>query len=156
VVVAPWSEEPRPRPSRELLARVRAWLAARAPAAVADGVRVVGPAYRPVSVLAEVALTGAVPAAEVEEELRRGLDAFLHPLTGGPSGSGWAFGQDVHLSQVARLVEAVRGVDHAAALQLTVAGAVSGDRVPIPPDHLPSSGRHLVKLTLGEGSCRSR
>ena len=87
-------------------------------------------------------------AAEVEEAIRTGLGDFLHPLRGGPMGTGWDFGDDVWLSQVAQLVEATAGVDFAEQLQLTSGGAVFGESVPVPPSALPSSGRHLLRLRV--------
>jgi hypothetical protein len=147
VLVAPASDEPQPRPSPELLRRVRAHLAAHAPTAVAANVRVLGAEYQPVSVVAGVLVSDPGAAAAVEERLRTAIDAFLHPLTGGPAG-GWTFGDVVYLSHVARVVETVEGVDCAEELQLTSEGAVFGDRVPISSDRLPSAGRHLLKLRM--------
>jgi hypothetical protein len=147
VLVAPASAEPQPRPSPELLRRVRAYLAARAPAAVAADVRVLGAEYQPVSVVAGVLVSDPEAAAAVEERLRTSIDAFLHPLTGGPPG-GWTFGDVVYLSHVARVVETVEGVDCAEEIQLTSEGAVFGDRVPISADRLPAAGRHLLKLRV--------
>jgi hypothetical protein len=112
MVVAPWSTDPQPTPSVELMREVRDYLAQRAPAAVANQVRVVVPGYVPVSVHAEVALKDPSRAAEVEEDLRDRLDKFLHPLTGGPRGEGWAFGEPVHLSHVANVIETTQWVDY--------------------------------------------
>ena len=149
VVVAPWTKDPEPRPSTELMARVRERLASRAPAAVANLIRVVAPTYQPIAVVAEVVVGDASRAAEVEEDIRIGLGDFLHPLRGGPTGTGWDFGERVWLSQVAQLVEATAGVDFAEQLQLTSGGAVFGESVPVPPNALPSSGRHLLRLRVG-------
>lgn len=145
VLVAPASADRQPRPSPELLRRVRAHLAARAPAAVAGDVRVLGARYQPVSVVASVVVSDPSAAAAVEERLRNAIDAYLHPLTGGPAG-GWTFGDTVHLSHVAGVIEAVGGVDRAEEIQLTAASAVFGDHVPLPADRLPAAGRHVLKL----------
>jgi hypothetical protein len=148
MVIAPWSDDAQPKPSVELMREVRDYLAQRAPAAVAKQVRVVVPSYVPVSVHAEVALADASRAAEVEEDLRDRLDNFLHPLKGGPRGDGWRFGEPVHLSQVASVIETTRWVDYAVQVQLTAGGAVFGDTVPIDRMRLPASGRHVLKLEL--------
>ena len=148
MVIAPWSAAPQPQPSVELMRRVRDHLAARCPAAIAGQIRVSGAAYLPVSVHAQVALAAGSGAAGVEEQLKKALDGFLHPLTGGPDSTGWAFGEAVHLSQVAKVMEGVAGVDLAVQVQLTSEGRVFGDQVPVPPDRLPSPGRHLLKLVL--------
>ncbi len=145
VVVAPWDRGARPQPSPELLRTVRAHLAERAPAAVAPFIRVVGPAYQVVSVTAHVVIADVGSAAEVEERLRRALDDFLHPVLGGAD-TGWQFGDTLHLSRVAQVVEGVVGVDRATALQLSSDSVVFGDRVPIPPDRLPAPGPHVLDL----------
>ncbi len=149
VAIAPWSDAARPEPSPELLRVVHGALTARAPAAIARSIRVVGPTYQPISVVSEVVVSEAGSAAKVEELLRSRLDGFLHPLTGGPQGRGWELGGAIHLSSVARIVERTPGVDHATELQLTVEGAVYGDRIPLEPGRLPAAGRHVIKLRPG-------
>jgi len=148
MVVAPSSDDPQPMPSVELMREVRDHLVKRAPAALARQVRVVAPNYVPIAVHAQVALGDASLAAEVEEDLRRRLDAFLHPLKGGPRGTGWAFGEPVHLSHIATVIRDTHGVDFAIQVQLTYGDAVYGDTIPIDPQFLPSSGRHVLKLVL--------
>lgn len=149
VVVAPWSNDPQPQPSSELLVRVRQHLMLRAPAAVAGQVQVTGPRYQPVSVVAEVAVADPGRSAEIEEGLRSALNGFLHPLLGGRDGAGWGFGEPVRLSHVAAVVESTSGIEFADVLALTTEGVAHGESVPIGPDHLPASGRHLLKLRLG-------
>jgi predicted phage baseplate assembly protein len=148
VVIAPFSRVPQPQPSRDLIELVRGHLADSAPAAVADGIRVVGPAYTPISVLVNATVADPSLAAETEHALRTALEEFLHPVTGGPEGTGWGFGGPVHVFQIARLVESVPGVDHASALQLSTGGAVEGDQVDVPAGNLPASGRHVIRLAL--------
>jgi hypothetical protein len=147
VVVMPWGTDPEPQPSWDLLGRVHRYLVRRAPAAVAGHIRVVGPRYQPVSVVAEVLVGDPGRAAEVEERLRAGLSTFLHPL-GGRDGAGWNFGEPVHLSNIASVVESTPGVEYATKLALTAEGVAFGETVHIEPERLPASGRHLVTLRL--------
>jgi len=149
LAVVPWSDQPRPQPSQQLLREVQDHLSARAPAAVSARVRVVAPAYQPVSVLAEVVVTDPSQAAQIEADLRKALDTFLNPLTGGPAGTGWSFGEPVYLSQIAEVVRATPGVDFARHLELVVDGLVAGDLVAIGPDSLPAAGTHVIKPRLG-------
>jgi hypothetical protein len=102
----------------------------------------------PISVHAQVALADPTRAAEVEEDLRRRLDTFLHPLKGGAFGTGWQFGQPVHLSQVAQIVRETPGVDYALQVQLTSGGIVFGDSVTVDPMRLAAAGQHVLKLEL--------
>jgi hypothetical protein len=148
VVVAPWSGDPQPQPSPELLVRVQEYLQQRAPAAVARQIRVVGPSYQAVSVVTDVVVADPGLAAEVEERLRTALARFLHPLRGGRDGAGWTFGEPVRLSHVAAVIEGTPDVEFAEALGLSADSVAYGESVPIGPDLLPASGRHLVKLRL--------
>jgi hypothetical protein len=101
-----------------------------------------------VTVHAAVATLRAADPAAVDEQLRAALSAYLHPLTGG-TGDGWGFGEPVYISAVARLLEAVPGVDHVAWLRLSLDGAQAGDVArPVAPA-LVSSGDHQLTLSLG-------
>lgn len=153
VVIVPHSADRRPVPDDELVARVRAYLAARAPATVARRIRVVGPKYQPVSVVAEIVPRRPEDARGIEDEVRRRLDEFLHPLRGGRDGRGWQVGQAVPLSQVAELIEGTAGVDFAREVTLQVDGAVHGDEVPGHPDALTAPGDHEIRLTLRGEAC---
>jgi hypothetical protein len=148
LVVAPWSEEAAPRPSADLMRRVRDHLAARAPATVGPRIRIVPPAYLPVSVVTEVTISERGRAAEAIEETKNRLSTFLHPLTGGPRGEGWTFGQAVHLSQIAAVVRGTPGIDRVSRVQLSSEGSIAGDVLHVAPDRLPASGRHLIKAAL--------
>jgi hypothetical protein len=153
VVIVPNSRERRPQPDDELLARVRAYLAARAPATVARRIKVVGPRYQAVSVVAEIVPSRPEDAGAVEIEVRRRLDAFLHPLRGGRDGRGWQVGQAVPLSQVAALIEGTDGVDYAHDVTLQVEGARHGDEVPGQPGTLAAPGDHEIRMTLRQEAC---
>jgi hypothetical protein len=151
LAITPWDASPQPAPTPELLRQVRAHLAARVPAPLARRIRVLAVAYTPVSVVAEVVPRQLGEAAQVETRLLRRLDAFLHPLTGGPEGRGWAFGQGVYLSQIASLIERTPGVDYARRIGLRVRGAIFEDIVAVPDETIVAAGAHELKLLLEEG-----
>ena len=78
-------------PSFGLRRAVEAHLRRRSAASMAGRVFVTGPEYHPVGVQAELMpadLDSGGPVAAAAAAVR----AFLHPLTGGPQGQGWAFG----------------------------------------------------------------
>jgi predicted phage baseplate assembly protein len=78
---------------------------------------VTGPGWRPVSVHATLhAARGA--AAGLAGRAQAALDAFFHPITGGPEGGGWPFGRDVHRTEVAAVLADVPGVDRISDLDL--------------------------------------
>jgi hypothetical protein len=149
VVIVPQSTAAQPQPSQELLRRVEQALARQVPAAIARQVIVAGPTYRAISVVAEVVPTDPSHATEVEEALGAALAAFLHPVSGAPDGAGWEFGEPVELSSVVQVILGVDGVDAAPHVALVSDTDAYGDAVPLAPDELPCSGKHLLKLGLG-------
>jgi hypothetical protein len=146
VRIVPQSNDARPMPSFELRDRVRRFLVARAPSAIGDQIAVVAPLFLPVGVDAAVAPSDASAAGPTLEAVRTALVRFLHPLTGGPLGRGWPFGRDVHLSDVAALLESVPGVDYVQTLALTVDGRHVELFVPVPPERMVVAGD--LRLTL--------
>jgi hypothetical protein len=92
-------------------------------------------------------------AAAVEARVLDALAAFLHPLTGGPDGKGWGFGQAASLSQIARLIEETLGVDVATRVALATRGEILDEWVPVGPDEMIASGTHELKLMLAAEAC---
>jgi hypothetical protein len=150
LLVAPRSLDAQPQPTPEFQLRILNYLQARAPFGAMRQIRIVGPNYSPVGVLAEVVTADVSQAAQLEAVLRSRLNAFLHPLTGGPLGQGWEFGQSVFLSQIATLIEATPGVDYAQGIVLRMNGQIFDDSVPVPRDSLIAAGTHELKLILAQ------
>ena len=149
VIVVPRSSEGRPWPSAELQRRVAESLRARVPASVARRVLVVEPSYVALNVAAEIVPENPNASAMVEARLRENLNRFLHPLTGGPGGKGWGFGEDVYLSNIASVIEATDGVDYARDIRLSVDGGERCQSVEVPRDALLCAGAHELKLAVG-------
>ncbi len=116
VAVVPWLPMDRPEPTRELLARVRADLAAAR--TLGTRVFVVGPDYVRVGVRATLRLVAGADADPVVAAARNAVDRFLHPVTGGPSGRGWPFGRPVRRSEVLQLLDQLPGVERVEGLVL--------------------------------------
>jgi predicted phage baseplate assembly protein len=90
----------RPEPTKDLLREVQRYLDRRREATAR--LRVTGPRYLPVKVTVDAWLwqraldLGLVAsAAAFYTDIENRLKAFLHPVTGGPEGKGWAVGQNV-------------------------------------------------------------
>ena len=147
-MLVPHSQAATPQPSAELGAEVMAWLVQRMPAGLAGGLRLVAPSYVPVGVRADILPLRADEAGRVEARVRNRLSAFLHPLTGGPEGRGWAFGAGVYLSDLAALIEQTPGVDAVQLLQLMVGQAVLGDSVPVQPHELIAAGDSQLRIIV--------
>jgi hypothetical protein len=150
VIVQPHSQDPRPQPSFGLRRQVESYLLARIPAAMGGQISVVGPDYLPIGVEAHVVPADPQQAGPVHDAVAEALAGFLHPATGGPEATGWPFGRDVHLSDVAAVVEAVPGVDYVRTLNLLLDNTPQGEVVAVPPDRMVVAGPIRVMLWGGE------
>jgi predicted phage baseplate assembly protein len=118
VIIVP--DEPgsaRPTPSLVLLSQVQEFLKERCPP-TAD-LWVAGPEWIAVTVTATVVVSSVEDADTVGDQARTALQRYLHPLTGGPDGQGWAFGHRPHGSDLSALLEAIGGVDHVRSLSVS-------------------------------------
>ncbi|HEY1627378.1 MAG TPA: putative baseplate assembly protein [Streptosporangiaceae bacterium] len=118
VVIVP--DEPgsgRPTPSLVLLGQVRDYLLDRCPPTAELWVS--GPEWIAISVRATVAVTSVDEAGQAIDRARMALERYLHPLTGGRAGQGWALGTWPHASDLSALLETVPGVDYVDGLTMT-------------------------------------
>jgi hypothetical protein len=172
VVIVPGTADPRPFPSFELQQIVESYLLARAPAVtvVANQIQVAGPTYVDVDVSAVLYPVSIDEAPQLETAAVSALQAFLHPLTGGPLGQGWDFGALPCFSDFYGLLGAISGVDHIENLSLNIyvvdpAGNPSGPTVNISQSNpfngsLPSyvliaSGNHKITVQLSTSGSSS-
>ena len=148
ITIIPRSDEPRPWPSFGLREKVRRHLEARTDAALAAGARlfIVGPDYLPVDVEATIAPVDIDAAGEVVAAARATLQAFLHPLTGGPEGRGWPLGRDLFLSDVCAALERTPGIDFVSDVQLRVELTLMGEAVPVPPQRVVAAGELVIRI----------
>jgi predicted phage baseplate assembly protein len=103
VIVVPdqGPDQPRPAPTQQLLTEVQGYLAGRC--ALTASVRVCGPLYLPIKVIAEVAFWDSVPdtvRSRVLDDTRAKIARVLHPTRGGVDGRGWQPGQSVFVSDL--------------------------------------------------------
>lgn len=150
VVVVPRDGTAAPQPGAALLATVRDALVAASPAVATGRLVVEGPLYRPTGVAVTVLPVSPARAGAARERALGALEEFLHPLRGGPDGTGWDFGQGAHLSDVARLLESLDGVDAVTGLALLVDGVVMGDSALVRPDQIVCAGPLTVQLGGGD------
>lgn len=141
LIVVPRAAAARPVPSVELLARVEAHLRERMDATAE--LRVRGPDWLRVSVAGEVVPSNLDAAADVQTAVLARLARFLHPLTGGLDGTGWAFGRKPYRSDLFALVERTPGVSHVRRLQ--VDEQPDGDSFD-PDRFLVYSGDHTITM----------
>lgn len=108
VVIVPFSPHPPPTPSLGLLQDVETYLRERS--APAGLLRVTGPDWIAVSTQVTLVPTTLEGTDALLARVRRALTDFLHPLTGGFGGTGWAFGELPRNSDIYRLVGSHPGV----------------------------------------------
>jgi predicted phage baseplate assembly protein len=128
VIIVPAGADARPAPSPQLRYRVEQYLRERAASSVVfpKHVKVSGPAYVEVTVNADIYAESIDLAPQVEAAAVAALEAFLHPLTGGYTQSGWEFGRLPCLSDFYGLLEAVPGMDHIENLRMTLSPVTPG------------------------------
>jgi uncharacterized phage protein gp47/JayE len=148
IMIIPQSQDPRPQPSFGLRQDVRNYLEMRAPAGLAAHVEVIGPTYLPVDVTATLAPNDPAQAGTIEQRAQNAVARFLNPLYGGPDGLGWDIGRGVFVSDLARVLGEVEGVDFVSELSLFVNGVLQGDQVQVPPGQIVVAGQIELSLTL--------
>ncbi|MGW6194767.1 hypothetical protein ACWF0M_01340 [Kribbella sp. NPDC055110] len=149
VVIVPRDGTDRPQPGASLLATVRDAVVAASPVAAMRRVVVEGPHYREVGVALTVLPVDPSAAGPTRERVRAALAELMHPLRGGTGGDGWDFGAAVYLSDLARVLESVPGVDVITDLVLTRDAIPVGDTAPVGPDEVICAGPLTVRLGQG-------
>jgi predicted phage baseplate assembly protein len=146
VIALPETPEPRPAPSPGLLRIITSYLYRRR--VIGTRVKVVGPNYKVVTVHARVRARPGANRLEVRSHTVAALNAFFHPLTGGPDRTGWPFGRDVYRAEVLQTIDEVPGVDYVEALELIPGQGrpVSGN-VSLAPLELLAAGEHRIEVT---------
>ncbi len=100
--------------------------------------RVAGPDWLPVRVVAQVVPVSLLDAVNLQAQVKKRLNEYLHPLLGGPEQQGWEFARMPHRSDLVAVVGATPGVLHVRALVVEIDErvAVRVDRFLIQPgDH---------------------
>lgn len=146
LILVPRTDVAQPIPSLELIHRVAAYIQERCDPSVE--LWIAGPDWARISVVAEIAPQPPLEsAADVPAAVNAALQAFLHPLTGGPDRRGWPFGRKPQLSDLYAQIAAVPGVDHVHSLSMweePFSDEVRPDRF------LVFSGDHTITLVAGE------
>jgi hypothetical protein len=125
VAIVPRLPADRPEPTPGLVRLVADYLSCRRP--VTCRVCVVGPEYLRVGVKATVHATPGT-GQQVGDAARKAVEAYLHPLSGGPAGTGWPFGRNLHPGEVLQVLAAADGVRYVTGLQLAANNGPWGER----------------------------
>ncbi len=145
VIVLPHLPADRPTPRPGLRRAVATHLDRRR--VIGTRIEVTGPQYVSVTVRSAVRAVAGNRADALAGAVRDALDRFLHPLVGGPDGTGWPFGRDVYRSEVLAVIDEVPGVEHVDALELVSGdGAASCENVCIGPLGLVDASPHEIDV----------
>lgn len=117
VVPQPAAGEAHPVPSPALLTALADFLAPRR--TLTTRLHVVGPGYVDLGIAVSLAVHEDAPPDETLTGVRRALEAFFDPLTGGPERTGWPFGRHVHASEVYATLEQIPLVNYVDDVQLS-------------------------------------
>lgn len=153
VIIVPDSDGAAPLPDSGLVKLVEAHLMERAFFSIRHKIKAVGPEYMQVNAYVKVRPVSLKESIIVSERIEKRLKTFLHPLKGGSAGTGWDFGQNIPISQVAAAIEAIEGVDYVNEIELTerLSGQdkeeLSGiEHLLIEPNALPCAGIINVEI----------
>ncbi|MGH8922636.1 MAG: baseplate J/gp47 family protein, partial [Acidimicrobiales bacterium] len=140
-------------PPDELLARIAAHLEPRR--TVGARVVVEAPVYQGVTVVARALAKANYDPGRVEQRVAERLYRYLHPLSGGPEGTGWPFGRPVQVGELYAVLQRLDGVDLVQDLRVFGADPITGvrgtpvTRLEVATNALVFSYEHQVKV---EGS----
>ncbi|MFZ6765723.1 hypothetical protein ACO0LM_01465 [Undibacterium sp. Di26W] len=140
------SADARPYAGVALLEHVASQLKSACLAPLAERITTESAAFIPVTVTAQLSVAVAADQLlALQEHICAELRAWLHPVSGGPSGQGWTFGQAVLASAAHVWLHRIPAVK--AVLSLSLNGRQDGEVV-LAPNELPVAGSMLVHLSL--------
>ena len=151
ILIVPLNQTPQPTPSLGLINHVKAYLQDRCDATVTLKVR--GPTWQAVTIRVEVVPVSLQAAIGLDATVIQRLNEFLHPLTGGAEGLGWAFGRLPYKSDIYAVLESISGVDHTRSLDIIFTddqGEVLDSAPQASERLLVYSGPHEVTLNFEE------
>ncbi|GFN30002.1 putative baseplate assembly protein [Paenibacillus xylaniclasticus] len=147
LLIVPQSSERLPQPSAALKQTVADYIRKHAANVVAaqSHIHIRGPAYAEVSVHTVLVTSGIEAVPEAERESLSRLKAFLHPLSGGPDGTGWEFGRIPALSDLYVLLGSVPGLEYVDRLEMTIRDAEGQETIINPSQQTTAAlSQHLL------------
>ena len=136
-------------PPAETMQRIRDYLEERRMIGVQ--VAIEPPAYKGLTVVAKVHCGRRYSPEAVQTAATAALHRYLHPVIGGPDGTGWIFGRPVGLAEMLAVLDDVEGTDVVDEVLLFSADPATGERerrsmqrLQIGRDELPLSFGHQV------------
>ena len=140
-------------PAEDTLRRIASYLDQRR----TIGARVVvePPAYQGVTVVAELRARPGADPGRLAADASAALYRYLHPLEGGPDGTGWPFGRPAHIGEIYAVLQRVPGTELVETARLFTADPLTGERGPavqrveLDPNTLLFSFEHQIRVEGG-------
>lgn len=110
------------------------------------------PAYQGVTIVAALRARPRTNLRRLEEAATNALDAYFHPITGGPDGTGWPFGRPVNVGEVYAVLQGLRGTELVEEARLFPADLATRQRGPetqrldLEPNALVLSYEHQIRV----------
>jgi hypothetical protein len=108
------------------------------------------PVYQGITVVARLRARSRANPSRLQDAALEALYEYFHPITGGPSGSGWPFGRPINIGEVYAVLQGLRGTELVEDARLFEADLASGkrgaaaQRLDIDPNGLVLSYEHQV------------
>ncbi len=147
----PANDQPMPQPSEAQLRAVCEWLEPRR--LITTELHVTGPRYIEIGEISvRVSVQPGHDLRAVAETANAALTGFLHPLTGGPDGTGWPFGEDIFHADLYDRLLALPGVRRVSGLAVSLKGQADtdpfADVTALPEGFLPYLPRTAIALDM--------
>jgi hypothetical protein len=108
-------------PTDELKKKIKDYLGVRK--LLTTRLRVVGPDYKKVKLEVWVSLKeknlDENSKEIIKNDIRDNIKTYFDPIKGGQDGKGWPLGRDVYCSEIFKLLEGIKGVDHGVKVVIT-------------------------------------
>ena len=128
-------------PGDELLSRITGYLDERRP--IGTRLAVGPPYYQGITAVATVHAFRGAGTETVQADALQALHDYLDPIAGGPSGTGWPFGRQVHSGELFAVLQRVPGVSVVDDIRLYPADPITGKRAE-PADRISLDEEALV------------
>ncbi|NET44636.1 MAG: baseplate protein J [Okeania sp. SIO2B3] len=142
LIILPDSVARQPIPSLGLLEEVASYIRSRCEETT--NIIVLAPKWQEISVTVTITPVSFEGVDRVRDTVKQGLEAFLHPLTGG-SGKGWQFGRYPKISDFYAIVQSIPEVDHVDSLDIDNGSTEANPS--LNADTLIFSGNHTVNVS---------
>lgn len=116
------------------------------------------PGYRGITVEATLRSAPGANPNRLKADAERALYEYLHPISGGPDGTGWPFGRSVTIGEIYSVLQRVPGAEVIDSVYLFSANAETGEgreatpRLELKPNVLVFSIGHVVNVPGAEAA----